>query len=236
MKLSFIKTLLVVSTLSFCFISQMAIANESQSEIILGPKRLVILRPGVEVVWGSYVFAIENHSNTAAEKAIPFRLPLETVDWAPQEGALPKDLTLGQDGELILKQIFQPGMQMVSIGFKIPAPGGNAALTLKPVIEVNDLTFLHPQSASFKISGSNLENKGLDGNPKDPYQAFVLKGGLKVGESFKIELSGVPAGRTQPYYIGSIIMVLLVVSVVILAIKTRPKALEDNDELLLAAK
>ncbi len=230
------KNLVAVSLFVLFLNPLVASAGETQKSVRIGQKHLIILRSGVETVWGSYVFAVENYSDEAVEESVSFKLPEETVDFAPQEGAVAADLELGKNGGLILKKKFPPGMHMVSIGFEIPATGGTGVLTLKPDADVEDLTLLHPQSNPVTLESERIKSLGIDGNPKDPYQAYKVDGPVKTGQELKISLSGLPAGRQMFYYLGGIIMVFMSIFVVILAIKTKPAEIEGNDELLLAAK
>jgi hypothetical protein len=217
------------------FASCLLTTSRAYAEIEMTTKRLVILRPGVESLWGSYIFAIGNTGSEPEEIETSFKLPAETVDWMPQEGVLPKDIRLGSEGNLILKATYPPGVHMISIGFKIDSSGADTTVTLKPVDEISDFTLLFPDSTNLKVTHPNLQDSGLDGNAQEPYRTMKSANPLPKGEEFVMNVSGIPEGRTKPYVVGAIIGLLFVVASTILAIKTRPKGLEDENALLLTS-
>ena len=59
-------------------------ASPAAAEVGISPKHLLIVRPGIDAVWGSYVFAVQNDGEAEAPFKARIMLPRETVDFMRQ--------------------------------------------------------------------------------------------------------------------------------------------------------
>jgi len=206
------------------------------AQVKIGSRSLMTIKTGVETLRGSYVFGVENYSDSTQETSIEFRIPTESSDWGPEEGATPEEIKLGDDGKLVLQKSFPPGLHLVSIGFLVKAPGGSVDLTLDPVTAIGDMTILYPKSETLELSALNLTDQGEDGNAQNPYRAFVVKEGLEAGKKWVLTVSGIHKGRSELYKIGAAFAILMLICAVILGLKTRPHGVGSNDLMNLASK
>lgn len=195
--------------------------------IQLTPKHLVIVRPGQDSLWGSYVFAVQNSGQEPASLSTEIMLPKETVDFVPQEGIKPEELALS-DGGVRVSAIFPPGVHIVSIGFKVDARYGSAELSFVPQTAVQSFTLLVPRQSGLKVDAPRLIESGGAESPDPQYQSFVNQGPLAVGETLRVELSGLPEGRHRLWLMGGIAAAVLVLASGLFAWRTRPKLSADE--------
>jgi len=209
-------------------VSSASFAQVAEVQATVGDKHLVILRPGVETLWGNYIFAVKNDSEGDAPITTRVMLPKEMVDFQPQDGVVAGDLQLGDSG-LTLSKYFPPGLHIVSIGFKVDVLMGSADLTFTPAADILDFTLLTPVDDALLVSGPLVASEET---PDPSYRAMRSSGTLPGGVSFSVNVSGVPEGRVKLWIIGSIVGVLMLLGSLALAAKTRPKL--QGDETALA--
>jgi hypothetical protein len=214
------------------FASLGAASTAARAEVRITPKHLVILRPGVDSVWGTYVFAIQNDGAEPAPFKSKVMLPKETVDFAPQEGLTPEQITLGDDG-ITIDAVIPNGVQIVSIGFKVDAKFGTTSLTFAPVSEVQSFSVLLPRGTPMTVQGPGL-TKGDEGSTPDPqYEPYVVGEPLAPGKLLGLSVGGIPEGRTRIWFVGGAVAALLVVLAAALALRTRPRITEDEGSAVL---
>lgn len=202
-------------------------APDAAGGIQLTPKHLVIVRPGQDAIWGSYVFAVQNNGQEPAALSTEVMLPKETVDFVPQEGIKPEELALS-DGGVRVNATFPPGVHIVSIGFKVDARFGATQLSFTPPVAVQSFTLLVPRQSGMKVSAPGLVESVGSESPDPQYQSFVNQGPLAVGDILRIELAGLPEGRHRLWLLGSIAAAVLVLASGLFAWRTRPKLTADE--------
>jgi len=154
-------------------------------------------------------------------------LPKETVDFVPQEGIKPEELALS-DGGVRVSATFPPGVHIVSIGFKVDARFGTAQMSFLPPATVQSFTLLVPRQSGLSVNAPSLVESGGSESPDPQYQSFVNQGPLTVGETLRIELSGLPEGRHRLWLLGSIAAAVLGLAAGLFAWRTRPKLTADE--------
>src|SRR5690606_13910452 len=122
--------------------------GSANADVMLTPKHLIILRQGLDAVYGSYVFAVQNTGEAPEKFRSAVMLPKETADFVPQEGGRPDEVTLAEDGGgVYVEKDFPPGVHIVSIGFKADASYGKTTLTFTPPAEIQSFTVLLPRDS-----------------------------------------------------------------------------------------
>ena len=189
----------------------------------LSGKHILILYPVVDAVQGSYLFMVSNPEPAAKKAKVKLMLPKETVDWAPQEGIGAGELALGDDGGLFLEKEFAPGESLFSLGFKVPAYGQEATITVEPSYDISTFSVFVPEGPLEMMVKpiAFSETKGQKFGEK-LYNTYNISG-LKGGEEQAFVLRGVYAGRTNFYIIGWVSFVLLVVVCGLFAYRTMPR-------------
>lgn len=185
-------------------------------------RHLIVLREGVDVVWGSYVFAVTNDEDGPRAVGIKIGLPKETADFVPQEGLEPADLKPIEGGFEVNKE-FPPGTHVITVGFKIPASFGRANLTLKSLAPVEALTLLSPKKSPMVLSGSWFKPADGGTSPDPEYSAFTAIGPLDPMHNYVLEIQGLPEGRSREWILGGAVGAVLLLTAIGLALKTRPK-------------
>lgn len=209
------------------------VAPVTQAEVFVAPKHLIILRQGLDSIWGSYVFAVQNTDEQPAHLKTKIMLPKEVEDFAPQEGVTAEQVRLAPEGGVEVEKDFEKGVGIVSIGWKARAAFGHATLTIKPTTDVNNFTILVPRDSGMAV-GSRLMAPGELGGSKDPqFEALQNTEPLKAGTEYVFEISGLPEGRTRLWIVGAGVGASLLLLAGLLAFRTRPKITGDAGGALL---
>ncbi len=212
----------------------LAFGASAQAEVMLTPKHLIILRQGLDSVYGSYVFAVQNTGEATAKFKSAVMLPKETVDFVPQEGVEPEEVSLAPGGgSVVVEKDFPPGVHIVSIGFKVDASYGKAQLTLTPPAEIQSFTLLLPRGTEMRAVSALLK-PGDAGHAPDPqYEAMISEEALPAGAAFTIEVQGLPEGRTRIWLVGAAVGVMMLLFAAFFALRTRPKISGKPGETVL---
>lgn len=211
------------------------LAAPSFAEVRVTPKHLLIVRPGIDAVWGSYVFAVQNDGEAEAPFKARIMLPKETIDFMPQEGVEASQVTLAEGGtnKVQIEASFPNGVHIVSIGFKVDARFGKADLTLMPEEEVGSLTVLTPRGSPATVVGPDLMS-GEDASSPDPqYAGQITQRPLPAGTAYILKVDGVPEGRTRLWFAGGAVALALVLLGLVMAWRTKPHVKEDGGEASL---
>lgn len=197
----------------------------ARAEIFVTSKHLVILRAGIDTVWGSYVFAVNNKDAVPLFLKVNIMMPSQMIDFFPQEGVSKEEVQLIDSGLMVEKE-FAPGINVISIGFKVPSKFGKTDVTFKPQMDIDSFTLLLPRDGGVQIQSSELVLGDDESRPDPQYIPYVSKGILKTGSAFTIAVAGIPEGRLTLWITGGITGGLLLLAGMFLAIRTRPRILD----------
>lgn len=203
-------------------LSFVVFAPSSFAEIYVTSKHLIILRTGIDTVWGSYVFAVNNKNATPSSLKVNIMMPSQMTDFYPQEGVT-KDEVLLTDSGLMVEKEFAPGVNVVSIGFRVPSKFGRAEVSFKPQMDIDSFTLLVARGSGTEIQSDGLVIGNDEERPDPQYQPYVSKSVLKTGETFTINVSGVPEGRLTLWISGGITGGCILIFGLLLALRTRPR-------------
>jgi hypothetical protein len=199
------------------------------AEIIVRDRHVLLVYPGVDALWGNYVFMVSNEGDEPQRFATNVLLPNETVDWQAQDNLEPDDIQLSEDGGLRLSKVFDPGNHLLSIGFKVPSSGGAAALSLEPPFAMGMMgIFVSDQSLEVKADQfTKREDVPFSGQT---YNSFTVLD-AQPGTVYRAEISGLPEGRGRYWIVGSILALILVVGAGLATWKTKPRQTEESEVL-----
>jgi len=204
------------------FFSFAVFATSSFAEIYVTSKHLVILRTGIDTVWGSYVFAVNNKDAGPSPLKVNIMMPAQMTDFYPQEGVT-KDEVLLTDSGLMVDKEFATGVNVISIGFRVPSKFGRAEISFKPQMDIDSFTVLVPRDSGTLIQSEGLVLGNDEARPDPQYIPYVSKNILKTGEAFTIKVGGIPEGRLTLWISGGITGVSVLIFGLLLALRTRPR-------------
>jgi hypothetical protein len=210
-----VKLKFVLSALLLAFSMQAAAAAQVSN------KHIFVLYPGIDSVFGSYIFMVQNPGEQPERLSFPVMLPSETIDFQAQEGLAPNELNLGADGGLTIDKTFPPGDTLITIGFKVPAELGAGSMTVK-ASEAFESLAMFVFEGQFQISGPNLDiqrNVNFSGRIYDTYTLTKGEG----GQTYQMGLQGIPEGRGRLWVIGWVAGAALFLIAMALAWFSRPK-------------
>ena len=194
----------------------------------VGPKHVYIVYPGQDTVWGSYLFVVNNDSQTPENFSFPVMLPKETIDFQAQDSLSPQELKLGTDGGVRIEKVFQPGETLLQVSFKLPAEEGQAAANFTAPYPYESFGVFVWQD-TLEVGGpAGLEiQKGvnLSGRMFDTFTTGAGEQGKSITYTFK----NVPEGRARLWIVGGIVGAILFIAGVSIAFYTRPKLNLNED-------
>lgn len=208
----------------------LSVCSAAHAEVLVGTKHLVIIKPGLDALWGNYIFAVRNDGETDAMISAPLMLPKETVDYQPQDGVEAEDIRLREDG-IAIEKSFPPGMHIISIAFRTDVRLGTGTLTMVPGGEVSDFTLLLPQGDDLSLTSGPLTQSPE--SPDPAYRAWRGSRTFAKGDAFVLKIGGVPEGRLRYWVIGGAVGGLLLLLAGFFAYRSRPKLEHSGVEALV---
>ena len=212
------------STICVCAWGLLIVAMQPVSAAVtLSEKHLIILRAGLDSVWGDYIFSVQNNQQTPQPAVIALFLPHETVDFKAIEGVTAADLRVDtQNGAVMLQKEFATGVSLVNIGFKVMANAGQASLSWTARQHLASVNIMYEHEI-MQVFSETLVATQLPRIAEVQYQALRSVESLQAGASLQVQVRGIPQGRAQLHLFAVAFAVILLVSTVWLGIKTRPR-------------
>lgn len=206
--------------ISWCILSFFG-ASQAAAEVVVRDRHIMILYPGVDAIWGNYLFMISNESEEAIRHEMDLILPKETIDWQAQDSLSASDIVLAEGGGLHLNKMIPPGNHLLSVGFKIPASGGVAPLTVEASFDIGQLgLFIGDQDLSLQADGFTVQkNVPFSGRSYDTYTMDDVANGTVM----QAAIHGVPEGRGRFWAIGGVVAAVLFGLGGFAAYRTHPK-------------
>jgi hypothetical protein len=197
------------------------VAQPGYGETRIEARHVIMLHPGFDTVWGTYMFGVRN-DGTEPEKLRGFlTLPKETADFQAQEGLTQEELISGGADGLMFEKEFPAGLTLISIGFKVNANFGSTVLTFAPKVDLQDFSVVTKKDPlTIKSSSGLLNEPGITPVSNEDFVAITAKGPIHTGESVVIEVGNVPEGRGRLWIAGGIIAGLIATFSLGLTLKT----------------
>ena len=194
--------------------------NRSPSSVSLANRHIVVLNADNQYLWGAYYFAIVNHDKSPQEFQTEILLPKEATDFEPQSGIENHEILLSEEGKPSIKKIFQPGLTLINIGFKIPHnPWNYNKLSFSPSINVPEFSVATLVKNKLNITSKHLTPGLPHMLPGDQYTGII--GQLKTGETTAVLIGGLPLPRTFSWIIALMTAFLLLLLASSLAVKAQ---------------
>ena len=186
----------------------------------LGKKHILLLRTGLDSIWGEYIFSVQNEKQTAIKAAVPLLLPQETVDFRANEGALDAELQLDNNGKVVLHKEFATGASIVSVLFRSNAEQGNGILTFVSERELTSLALMYEKSMQLEADTGLFSSKQSKEIEHDNFTMIQTQAPIKAGKTIVLRVSGIPQGRSMLHLYASIFAAILIVGAVVGVSKT----------------
>lgn len=209
---------------------QLVPAGEVQAATFLGERHAIMLRGGVDQVWGHYVFTLQNDGKVAEEFTTPVMLPSGAVDVRPQEGVTPEEVVIGDGGQVAIRKKVEPGVHLISFGFIVGSKAGVSKIEFVAPYPVQDLQILTTKGSGLKVQGPGLLARRGSESPS----VWGISAPVGAGQSLAFEVDGVAEGRQRLWIMGLSVASLLIGLGGGLAWWGRPKRKEEliNEEAL----
>ncbi|MEY4632435.1 MAG: hypothetical protein RIQ81_2555 [Pseudomonadota bacterium] len=191
----------------------------------IGPRHAIMLRGGVDQLWGHYVFTVNNPGDKASEFASPVMLPAGAIDVRPQEGISQDEVVVGEGGALSIKKIVEPGVHLLSFGFILPSKAGQAEVDFAVPYPVAELQVLVQKNAALTVSGNGLVSR--------QERVWNLSSPLEAGSRFAFSVAGIVEGRQRLWILGSTVAAILCGLAAAFAIRTSRREGGASDEEVL---
>lgn len=213
----------------------LGLAPSAGAAVEVKAKHLLILRPGLDAVYGTYVFAVENNGKEAERYKGTAMLPKETDDFAPQEGLEPADVTLGPPGSggVLIDKAMSPGLNVLSLAFRVPAHYGRSAMTWTLPSTIDSLTVLVAKQGGMSLDAAQLAPVPASQESDPQFKTLINAAPLVAGSKLDMQLGAIPEGRTRLWWVGGAVGVWLAGLALWLAWRTRPKITADAGTAVL---
>jgi hypothetical protein len=211
---------LCLSLVSQVSLAQEAAKDPSPSTAFVAPRELLVLKTGVDQVWGQWMVAVINRTEKPVDLSFKAHLPKEVTDFQAVEGLEAKDVVLDDDGVSISKS-FAPGVQVVSVSFVVPALSGSAKLSINTDRAVPEFVVMTP-TGLLSLESDQIKRDGEDSQQGERYSVFGLREPLSSKQTLSLQVTGVPEGRKKLWMIGGVMAFVLVSAAVLLGIRSRP--------------
>jgi len=203
--------------------------SQASAEPVLAAKQLVIVKPGVDKLSGTWLAAVINSSEKPETLRVPILLPKETEDFQPMEGVAPGDVKIELDG-VYVEKAFEPGVNVISFAFMTSSKSGSVDLNFEPKLDLGELTIMTPRGL-MKVQGEKLVMTGTDVQDLQTYDLWVTQGPVMKGSNIKVTVSGVPEGRRKLWILGAGFALVLITAAAGLTYRShvlsRPDAKSD---------
>lgn len=203
-------------------------AAPSAERPVLAPRELIVMKPGVDRVWGTWITAVIHKGAAPEEFSFYVNIPRESVDFQPGEGLVAKDLKIESDG-IKIQKAFAPGVNVVSILFAVPAQYGLGTLTLSPRREIPEMTMMTPKGL-LTLKGAGLVAQEDDRQDGQRYEVLATSAPLSMGKEYVLNISGVPEGRSRIWILGGVLGGILLLSSIWFTWRTRPQVVPGSNE------
>lgn len=216
--------LLLSFGLSTNLVAKDKVAVEEITQLTAGvaPRQLIVLKPGVDVIFGTWVAAVINKSKTPQHVRLSALIPRETNDVQPVEGLTNGDWKLDETGLWVEKE-FPEGVNVISFVFRTAAKFGVSQLNFKAGAVVSELLVMTP-TGMLDITAPNLVITGTDTHDAQGYTVRTLQQPIASGEALVLEVEGVPEGRARLWFVGAAFGLLMLGGAAVLAWRTRNKS------------
>ncbi|MDE3269873.1 MAG: hypothetical protein OYH77_06280 [Pseudomonadota bacterium] len=198
---------------------QTAVAN---TNITLGEKNILLLRPALNSVWGEYIFSVHNPTDVAQVATIGLLLPHEKTDFRANEGANDADLRLTADGEVVLEREYPAGTTVFSILFKSSASNGEAMLSFATKHDIADLVLMYENGLQVAPQSGEWQQASIPALPHKDYQTWQNAEAIRAGQSFALLVNAVPTDRQRLHLLALGFAVILVMLSVFGVVFRRP--------------
>lgn len=215
----------------FVFLSAVFVTSSLSAEgIDIARRHVVMLHAGIDTVWGTYMFGVRNDTDEPQTRKVQLMLPKETIDFQAQDGLTQSEIKVTDEGLLYIEKEFAKGLNLLAVGFKVPAEFGKATLTFEAPFELAEFSLVTKKNTLSVLSDVLLlEESNMVNSEK--FLSYKKKGAVLTNEIVIVTLEGIPQGRTALWWIGSIMGVLLVLFAALFTFWTRVKG---PDEEMLA--
>lgn len=200
------------------------------ASVQISGRHVYILYPGLDSVWGSYLFMVNNNGSQAERFNFKVMLPAEVIDFQGQDSLGPEDLKLGPDGGLTIDKLFDPGDSLLNIGFKLPGKVGEAPISILATSQFATLG-IFVFEGKFTISGPQLEiRKNVDFSGRN-YDTYTTLNG-ELGKTYRFTIEGIPEGRGRLWLIGWIFAAILAGMALTFAWLSRPQITRGSEDAI----
>lgn len=165
--------------------------------VVLGSQSRAVLEFDDEVLQVFYLLDIVNNGSAPVKTSAPlvFQMPDAAQNTSIIEGSSPAAKAKGR--QVIVTGPFAPGTTSVQVGFQLP-PGHSASLRLPLPVD-----YLQPTVIAEKAGGTmTVDSPQLPSRREaaDSGKLYVMAAGpgLKAGQTFEFEVTGIPSHPTWP--------------------------------------
>lgn len=197
-------------------------AGLAQAEVRLGNRHFVLLYPQIDAVVGVYYFGIQNSGEEPALFEAPVMLPENVVDFQPQQGLAPDDITTRDDGQVWIRKMMPPGLTVASMNFKVDAWEGQTDLDFVFKQELFDFSVM-TKPGGLSISSNQMKVADSPPMSQEKFDTLSLDRG-EAGKTLTVAVKNIPKGRGDLWKLAGTFAGLLLVLAALASYWARPNS------------
>ena len=183
--------------------------HSTKNSIGLGQRHFIIVTADTQYLWCSYYFGVHNRSSDSQLFEVPIQLPKNTEDFTAQDGLTKDDLHLKETGDLFIKKKFKPGLNVISIGFKIPIDiWGENIIKLSFPYGIQEFSIATQKSTLLDLSSPDLE-AGVPNMLSQSEYVGLIGSQIRSDKTMTIEIKGLPMGHSFSLIAAAISAIIL---------------------------
>ena len=191
----------------------------SQTDAVkVSPRELLILKPGIEKIFGQWVADVFNSTSKPALFEFEPHLPKGVTDFQPVDGVDAKSLKLGADG-VVISRVFNPGSNVVSLSFSMPASRHNHDLEIVAERDLTQMLVIVP-SGFLSLTSDQLSFQNIQPSDGENFAVYQLVAPISKGSLLKFSVSGIPESRGRLWYVGAVFAAILAVGTLIVILRS----------------
>jgi hypothetical protein len=189
-----------------------------QGSVKLGSKHVYIMQPGMDEIWGSYIFVLQGPQAGGAYRG-QLALPEQKIEFGPQQGMTADQLQFDEKLGVLLDKKDVIGTKLYAVGFNVPAVSGQAAMSIDLNPSMKELVIMAPVGQLELVAGSGFGAKSESNFMGKDFDTWNYR---YQGDSVvNFELKGIATGRYHYWWLGGVLAFIMMGAALYLTIATK---------------
>jgi hypothetical protein len=189
-----------------------------QGSVKLGGKHVYIMQPGMDELWGSYIFVLQGPQGGGAYRS-QLALPEQKIEFGPQQGMTADELQFDEKLGVLLDKKNVIGTKLYAVGFNVPAASGQAAMSIALNAGMTELVVMAPVGQLELVGDSGFAAKSESNFMGKDFDTWNYR--YHGASVVNFELKGIATGRYHYWWLGGILALIMTGACLYLTLATK---------------